>query len=103
MKEEIHNLKNQALALIQEAQTEKELEELRVAFLGRKGKINDWLKKIPALSEKEKKEAGLLLNEVKNAIEQAIESKKQTLRRSKGDLLQKKFFDVELSLTCFIH
>jgi len=96
VKEEIHNLKNQALALISEAQSLKELKELRIAFLGRKGKINDWLKKVPGLTGKEKRKIGPLLNQVKETIAEEIENKREKLKKSFKSKKEKEFFDITL-------
>lgn len=82
MLEEIINIKNEAIARITEAKTEEELEEIRLNYLGRKGKINSLIKKIRKLKNEEKKEAGQSINDAKNAIEQAILSKKEALIKS---------------------
>lgn len=54
MREKLLSLKNEALALILSAKSKAELEELRIAFLGKKGKLNQLLKLIPQLSAEEK-------------------------------------------------
>jgi len=79
VREQLHNLKNEALALIQEAKDKKELETLRIAFLGRKGKVNQLLKRLVQLEEEEKVQFGQLINEVKRAIQQTIKSKSSTI------------------------
>lgn len=91
--EQLHNLKNEALALINEAKNKKELEDLRIAFLGRKGKINQFLKNLPK-KEEERSRYGLLINEVKKAIESAIENKQAGLviKKEKKEI----FFDITL-------
>lgn len=80
MKEIIHNLKNEALALISQTKNLKELEDLRIAFLGRKGKVNNLFSKIVTLSNKEEKSPlGQVLNEVKQIIQEAINNQRQIL------------------------
>lgn len=76
MREELHNLRNEALALIQEAQNSKELEALRIAFLGRQGKINQFLKELKNLDKEEKKQVGQSINELKKTLQLAINNKK---------------------------
>ena len=94
MQQELLNLKNQALALITEAKSQKELEQLRVAYLGRKGKINLLLKKIPKLSGEEKIQVGQLANEVKITIQNALQAKQSIITHQ--PTLAEKWFDVTL-------
>ncbi|OGD62578.1 phenylalanine--tRNA ligase subunit alpha [Candidatus Beckwithbacteria bacterium RBG_13_42_9] len=83
MQQELLNLKNQALALINEAKTPQEIEELRIAYLGRKGKINELVKQIPYLSSEEKARVGKLVNEVKNTIQEALNNKPSQLQQDR--------------------
>jgi len=93
MQQELLNLKNQALALISEAKTASEIESYRVAYLGRKGKINQLLKQIPELADEEKGQAGALVNDVKTAIQEALKEKGRQLT---GNITRKKWFDTTL-------
>jgi len=93
MQQELLNLKNQALALISEAKTESEIESYRVAYLGRKGKINQLLKQIPELDDEEKGQAGALVNDVKNTIKEALEEKQKEFNLSERT---EKGFDVTM-------
>jgi len=80
MQTKLLNLKNQALALINEADNKQELERLRIQFLGRKGQINQILKDLPKLDKEEKAKLGRLTNDLKAAIEAAIKTKAQSLK-----------------------
>lgn len=91
MREQLHNLKNEALALIQEAETKKELEILRIAFLGRKGKVNKLLRKLAELEKEERIQLGSLLNQVKQTIKQTINN--QQLAINNQQLAINEFFD----------
>ena len=91
---QVQNLKNQAISQILEAKTEKELEELRIEYLGRKGQINNLLKEIPKIKPDERAEFGKLLNDVKKAIEEAIGNKKSEIRNSKSET--EEHFDVTI-------
>lgn len=68
----INNIKNEAIALISQAQTKSEIEDIRIHYLGKKGKINQIFKEITSLSKEEKASFGQLLNEAKQIIENAI-------------------------------
>ena len=72
MREQILNTKNEALSLILKAKDKKELEGLRIAFLGRKGKLTQLIKEIPKFDQGEKAQIGKLANEAKRAIKDTI-------------------------------
>ena len=72
MKLDLEKLKDDFLESVKEVTNTDRLEELRVEFLGRKGKLSNVMKQLPGLAEDAKKEAGILANEVKAAIEQAF-------------------------------
>ncbi|MBU1084986.1 MAG: phenylalanine--tRNA ligase subunit alpha [Candidatus Beckwithbacteria bacterium] len=82
MQSNLLNLKNQALALISEAKDQKEIERFRVEYLGRKGQVNQILKSLPNLDPQEKATLGRTANELKQAIEEAIETKLESLNNS---------------------
>lgn len=82
MQEEIQNIKNQALAQIMEAESASELENLRVAYLGRNGTLTKVFKKIKGLKTSERKQAGVLINDTKNAILKAIASQKNRIKEA---------------------
>jgi len=89
----IQNLKNQAISAILQAKDEKELESLRVAYLGRKGQISQLLKKLAKLEQEKRKTTGRFLNEVKRAIEGAVNEQHQklTIQKKAGG---KTWFDI---------
>ncbi len=67
------NLKNQALALISQTASSEELEQLRIAFLGRKGQLNQIFKTLDKITY------GRQFNEIKATIEAALAQKTQQL------------------------
>lgn len=92
MEEELISLKNEALAIIWQTQSLADLEDLRIKYLGKKGKLTLLLKKLPNLDLEERKRLGVLINDVKRAIEQAIaETKQKILGENKNE-----WFDVTL-------
>ncbi|HPP30796.1 MAG TPA: phenylalanine--tRNA ligase subunit alpha [bacterium] len=56
----------------------EELERWKVKYLGRKGEINNLFALLPHLTSGEKKEAGMLINGLKNKLNTAYEEKKLT-------------------------
>lgn len=91
-KDQINNLKNEAVGEILEAKDEKSLEEIRATFLGRAGKINELTKEIPKLSAGERGDIGKLINETKITIENALRESLGKLKEKKS--VNKEWFDV---------
>lgn len=75
MREEIISIKNQALGRIFDSKSE-ELEEIRIEYLGKKGRLSKLTKKLSKLPKEEKASFGKLLNEVKSTINTALAEKK---------------------------
>ena len=74
-----------------------ELETLRVEFLGRKGRLAEAAKELAGLSINEKKEAGMLLNEVKQKMESVFEKKNNSFEQKESSMLaDKEWIDVTL-------
>lgn len=74
MEEQLLGIKNAAISFILEAESPKELEEIKLQFLGRSGQLTLALKELPKLSKERKVEVGKLANEVKQTLEEALEN-----------------------------
>lgn len=83
MERELMNIKNQAVSLILDASSEKELEEIKLQFLGKSGALTTTLKGLAKLPPEERPEAGKVANEVKQIIEETIETAEAGLRQQK--------------------
>ena len=75
------NLKNQALASINQTETPADLEHLRVAYLGRKGEINQILKTLASLDPTAKVAMGRLINDVKSTLETSLNQRLKELNQ----------------------
>ena len=75
---DLENLKKEALAAIGEAD-EKKLEELRIEYLSKKGKVQSLMAQMRDLSAEEKPKFGQMVNDLKNAISKAMDKKKSEL------------------------
>lgn len=84
MEEKLLSVKNNAISLILETKSTKELEEIRIQFLGRNGEITQLLKSLPKLPKEERPTIGNLVNEVKTIIEDAIKTRGETLKETKS-------------------
>ena len=82
MEHTLMNIKNNAVSLIIEAKTLQELEEIRVQFLGRSGLLTKGIKEIAKLPKDKRPEIGMLANETKTIIEEAIQNAQEKLTES---------------------
>ncbi len=90
MEEELIGIKNAALSFILEAEDLKTLEEVKLQFLGRSGKLTQTIKDITKISVEKRKEVGMLANEVKNTIEDAIKQREINLKHKTEKILRQK-------------
>ena len=74
MKEQLARIRSETLAAFEQAQSAAELDSLRVQYLGKKGELTAVLKMMGKLSAEERPAMGQLANEVRSALEAAIEA-----------------------------
>ena len=79
MKEQLESIRRQALDAVAAAADPAQLEELRVRFLGKKGELTAVLKQMGKLSAEERPVMGQIANDVRAAIESAMETAKKEL------------------------
>ena len=79
MKQQLENIRRQALASLEEASTPAALEELRVKWLGKKGELTAVLKMMGKLSADERPVLGQLANSVRAEIEAKLEARKSEI------------------------
>ena len=77
--ENLESLKTELLAQVNGASDIRSLEEVRVAILGKKGKITEMMKTLGYLSQEEKIALGKGLNILKSEVEKALSDQKSTL------------------------
>ena len=71
---ELSTLVRQALDEVAASDSLAALDEVRVRWLGKKGRLTEQLKALGALPAAERPAAGARINEAKNEIQQAIEA-----------------------------
>ena len=76
---ELKEIELEAKKLFNQADSKEKLESLRVAFLGKKGKLSLILKAMGALSSEDRPKIGKVANIVRNKIESAVESGREKL------------------------
>jgi len=97
VKEELERLHNEVLISISQASTEKEISEIRVGVLGRKGHLTRLLKQLGTLPEAERREIGKMANLIKESTEARIEETLLSIReRERREALEREKVDVTL-------
>lgn len=79
MKDKIDQIVASALQAIGDSAGMQELEQCRVAWLGKKSDLHQLQKTMGSLSAKERPKAGALLNEARKAIQSSLDSRREEL------------------------
>ncbi|WP_078430162.1 phenylalanine--tRNA ligase subunit alpha [Alkalihalobacterium alkalinitrilicum] len=79
MKDRLEGLKTEALEKVAQADTLKALQDIRVAYLGKKGPITEVLRGMGQLSAEERPLIGQMANDVRAAITEKLEEKESHL------------------------
>ena len=97
MKEKLEQIRQEALAALESAGTAAELDALRVKYLGKKGELTAVLKQMGSLSAEERPVIGQLANQVRAALEQALEEQGERLEaKALEDRLKAEAVDVTI-------
>ena len=94
---ELDSLVVSAQALFAQSTTPADLENAKAQFLGKSGRITELMKGLGALSVEEKKSQGAVINVAKQAIEAALQARRQALADAELDIqLKAEALDVTL-------
>lgn len=81
MREQLLQIKENALKSINEAMSVNQLEAVRVSILGKKGELTSVLRGMGALSAEERPVIGQMVNEVRAVIEESIQKTHESLQK----------------------
>src|SRR3954452_1498408 len=76
MSSQVQTIVDEALAQIEGATTNDQLEAIRVAYLGKNGHITKLLKQLGALPIEEKKSFGAAVNSAKVKVQETLDARK---------------------------
>lgn len=96
MKEQIAKIKENSIREITACQEEKELNELKVKYLGKKGELTVVLRGMGALSPEERPIIGSLVNQVRDELESLVQKKEKEFKRKE---LEKKLETENIDVT----
>lgn len=82
MQNELNQLVEAAEEAINQAADLKSLDDIRVAYLGKKGSITERMKMLGKLSKEEKPAAGQAINVAKQAVQKSLEARKENLNNA---------------------
>ncbi len=85
MQERLMTLQEEAVEKIEHASSLKELQDIRVEYLGKKGPITEVLRGMGKLPAEERPKMGQLANEVREVITTKVDSKQEKLEREELD------------------
>ena len=97
MKEQLEKIKSEALAKIDASDALEKLNEIRVAYLGKKGELTTVLKSMKDVAPEERPKVGQMVNEVRALIEERLEETKTALaRKAREEQMKREVIDVTL-------
>ncbi len=97
IKNRLEEIKKSTLSSISKVEGLKDIEEIRVRILGKKGELTSILKSMGSLSKEERPQVGKLVNEAREYLENEITDKKDKLKNKKLlEDLEKETIDVTM-------
>lgn len=97
MKEKLEQIKQRALEEIQAVDGMEKLNEIRVAFLGKKGELTKVLKSMKDVPPEDRPKVGQFVNETRTLIEEALEKEKTLLAaKIREEKMKQEVIDVTL-------
>ena len=89
MKERLASIREKALAQIKESDSLEKLNDIKVAFLGKKGELTEVLKGMKDVSAEERPMVGQMVNDTRQAIEAVFEIAKNEMAKKKREFQMK--------------
>ncbi len=97
MKEQLERIKKEALEKIKNADNLDKLNEVRVAFLGKKGEFTAAMKSLKDVAAEDKPKVGAMINEARSAVEARLDEAKASMAAKALELkLKAETIDVTL-------
>ncbi len=97
MEEQLEKIRDEAYALIEKIDDEKDLADLKTRFLGRKGELTSVLRGIKGVAKEERAKMGQMANKVKVALEERLDQAETDIKKKVEERkLVSEFVDVTL-------
>lgn len=97
MKEQLEKIKEEALKQIEVSEALEKLNDIRVAYLGKKGELTTVLKSMKNVAPEDRPKVGQMVNEVRELIEEKLEESKSLLaKKAREEQMKREIIDVTL-------
>lgn len=97
MKEKVESIKKEVIAKIKMVEDTKQVYDLKVEYLGKKGSISQLVSELGNLSIEEKKEYGSLVNTLKKEVTELLEQKNREMEEKQlNEKLSNEKIDISL-------
>ena len=96
MKEKIAEIEKKSIQEIENCTTQKELNELKVKYLGKKAELTTVLRGMGALSPEERPVIGSLVNQVRDKLNELFTEKEETFKKKE---LEKRLLTEKIDIT----
>ena len=97
MKERLEKIKEEALKQIESSEALDKLNDIRVAYLGKKGELTSVLKGMKDVAPEDRPKVGQMVNEAREIIEAKLEETRQALaRKAREAQMKAEIIDVTL-------
>ncbi|MEG1992345.1 MAG: phenylalanine--tRNA ligase subunit alpha [Acetivibrio sp.] len=97
MQDKLKNIVEQAVSQIKEADGMDKLNDIRVAFLGKKGELTSVLKSMKDVNPEDRPKVGQMVNEAREQLEKVLEEKKALFaKKVREEQLKMETLDVTL-------
>ena len=81
MKDKLNKIVSEALSQIDGSEHLEKLNEIKVAYLGKKGELTQVLKSMKDVAAEDRPKVGQMVNEARTSIEERIEKKKKDFEK----------------------
>lgn len=97
MQEQLKNIVDKAVSQINQSDGMEKLNDIRVAFLGKKGELTSVLKSMKDVAPEDRPKVGQMVNEAREQLEGILEEKKTLfLKKLREEQIKKETLDVTL-------
>ena len=97
MKEQLEKIKSEALSKIEASDALESLNEIRIAYLGKKGELTTVLKSLKDVAPEDRPKVGQMVNDVRSLLEEKLEETKLSLTKKAREIqLRQEVIDVTL-------
>ena len=97
MKDQLEKIKKEALDKIDASDALDKLNDIRIAYLGKKGELTQVLKSMKDVAPEDRPKVGQMVNDVRTIIEEKLENtRKELAKKAREEQLKREVIDVTL-------